>query len=915
MKRKSLTHLLLIVSLILSGQSFAAISSAPVTSEATDGAKKLYSFLLNNYGKKTISGVMTGEVTSTIDSQQDIQFIVSKTGKCPALVGVDFINATGSSASEAWAQTYTNSTVALAKEVWSKGGIPAYCWHWRVGTSDTYKTYDYTRAFKNGSTSEFDTSSDCYKTLINDMNKVADMLLQLQDAGVAVLWRPFHEGAGGWFWWGLYGAERYKALYRLMYNQFVNVKGVKNCIWVWNVERDCTLSNKTYGYQDLTATWYPGDEYVDIIGVDIYADAYDYGSQKNYYNKMKELFGDNKIFALTENGPMPDVDNMVNDNALWSYIMPWYETWNGKFLSQTSDAQWKKFMTDSHVYTLSDMTGWGTYVDTEAEACEQSAAKGIYEVECGTDSKASAVSVSHYSGKGVLNLENDDDYVSINISVEKKGAYKVYVGYNSIFGFKQIDCAVNGVSGTANLGQSSTDPEVDAKGETLVGTFDFKAGDNTVKLTPIWTWAVVDYVRIEADESATSYEFQTSDVDGFKVSGSKLLDRCGEEFVMRGVNLAYTWFKSSAYAQLEAIHKYGANAVRIVLTDGKDYGSAADDASSVKKLIEKCKEYGMVAILEVHDETGSDKISDLLDAANYFANLSSTLKGTESYVLINIANEWHNSSAATNWRDGYKEAIPVIRNAGLRHCIMVDAGGYGQSAATIHSYGKDVLAADPENNILFSIHMYGSAGNTNKVQSNIDGVINQDLALCIGEFGWFHSDGDVDEEKILSYCAAKNVGWLAWSWYGNGSPVEYLDLVKDATANPVLASYSNISISNWNNTMTYTASSDWGKLITDSWKKESKKANLIKCGSTDVNQQYIENHGVIAYFTDDGDKLHIISKECASVTVMDITGKTVYSGSVEKGDSAISSANWMNGLYLISMDQLTLKKITLKIVK
>ena len=319
----------------------------------------------------------------------------------------------------------------------------------------------------------------------------------------------------------------------------------------------------------------------------------------------------------------------------------------------------------------------------------------------------------------------------------------------------------------------------------------------------------------------------------------------------------------------------------------------------------------MVAILEVHDETGSDKISDLLDAAQYFANLSSVLKGTESYVLINIANEWHNSSAATNWRDGYKEAIPVIRNAGLRHCIMVDAGGYGQSAATIHSYGKEVLAADPENNVLFSIHMYGSAGNTNKVQSNIDGVINQDLALCIGEFGWFHSDGDVDEEKILSYCAAKNVGWLAWSWYGNGSPVEYLDLVKDANADPVLASYSNISISNWNNTMTYTASGDWGKLITDTWKKESKIANLVKCGSTDVNQQYIENHDVIAYFTNHGDKLHIISKKYASVTVMDVTGKTVYSGSVEKGDSTIPSANWMNGLYLISMDQ----QITLKIVK
>ena len=52
------------------------------------------------------------------------------------------------------------------------------------------------------------------------------------------------------------------------------------------------------------------------------------------------------------------------------------------------------------------------------------------------------------------------------------------------------------------------------------------------------------------------------------------------------------------------------------------------------------------------------------------------------------------------------------------------------------------LDADPENNLIFSIHMYGGAGNTAKVKSNIDGVINQNLALCIGEFGWYHSDGD-----------------------------------------------------------------------------------------------------------------------------------------------------------------------------
>ncbi len=338
-------------------------------------------------------------------------------------------------------------------------------------------------------------------------------------------------------------------------------------------------------------------------------------------------------------------------------------------------------------------------------------------------------------------------------------------------------------------------------------------------------------VRIDKGSNVQSSVFRVSDVDGFKVDGSKLLDRCGNEFVMRGVNLAYTWFKSSAHSQLEAINKYGANAVRIVLSDGAKY--TADDAASVKKMIDKCKEYGMVAIVEVHDATGSDDINDLVKAANYFANMASVLKGTEHYVIINIANEWHKSSSAANWRNGYKQAIPIIRKAGLRHCIMVDAGGYGQNASTIHKYGKEVLAADVENNIIFSIHMYGSAGNTNKIASNIDGVINQDLALCIGEFGWYHSDGDVDEQKILAYCKEKNIGWLAWSWYGNGSPVEYLDVVKDPSADPVLSSYDNLSINSWNNKKTWKASSDWGKTVTDTWKSEAKKATLTECSASD----------------------------------------------------------------------------------
>ena len=889
--------LFLVCSLLLSlTVSYGAVSSSLVTKDATEGAVKLYNFLKENYGSKTISGVQTGDMTGSLKTQLDVKAVYDKSDKYPALVGLDLLMATGHQSDESWFMSYTENSIKIAEELWKEGGIPAFTWHWKVGKDSVFYTkdtnFDFTKGFLSGTTT-WDTSSETYKLLVADIDKISKHFQRLQTQGIAAIWRPIHEAAGGWFWWGSKGAEAYKALYALVYDRMVNTNGLKNLIWVWNIERDPAIG---YDYKALNGSWYPGDEYVDIIGVDIYNSAFDYNSNVNSYNKIVSEMGTNKIIALTENGPIVTPDNMEKDNAVWSWWMPWYESWSGGYVSQTSEEVWKATMADERIITLDEMPGWGTYTEYEDPICSVNAAKGIYEVECSSDYEATSVSVSNFSGIGALNLANNTDYVNINVKTESAGGYKVYVGYNTVYGYKQISCAVNGISGIANLGENGVTESVDEKGETLVGTFNFNAGDNVVSLTPNWTWAVVDYVRIEKDENAPSYEFTVSDVDGFKVDGAKLLDRCGNEFVMRGVNLAYTWFESSAYTQLEAVANAGANTVRVVLTDGKAYGKAADPADKVMAFANKCKEYGMLTILEVHDETGSNDIADLKDAAKYFANMAETLKGTESYIIINIANEWHNDAASTVWRDGYKEAIKIIRDAGLRHCIMVDAGGYGQGAATIHSHGLEVLDSDPENNLIFSIHMYGGAGNTNKVKSNIDGVINQNLALCIGEFGWYHSDGDVDEDLILSYCQEKKVSWLAWSWYGNGSPVEYLDMVKDASANPTLASYDNITIKNWDGSQSWTGlSCDWGKKIIDTWKTEAVMPTLTKCNSTAIEDN--KNNDKNIQYSAEEQSLQIINKEKNPFYIYDMQGACIYTSSEE--EVKIKTSLWVNGAYIV----------------
>ncbi len=282
-----------------------------------------------------------------------------------------------------------------------------------------------------------------------------------------------------------------------------------------------------------------------------------------------------------------------------------------------------------------------------------------------------------------------------------------------------------------------------------------------------------------------------SEVPGFKVSGTNLYDAKGNAFIIRGVNHAHTWYKDQLAATIPALAKAGCNTVRIVLSDGGQW--TKDDVNSVKNIIALCEQNKMITVLEVHDATGKDDQAPLLAAANYFVEIKDALIGKEDRVIINIANEWMGAWNSSSWADGYKKAVPIIRNAGLKHTIMVDAGGWGQYGKSIHDYGKDVLNADTLKNIIFSIHMYGTAGkDAATIKSNIDGVINQGLALCIGEFGWNHSDGDVDEASIMSYCKEKNVGWMAWSWKGNGGGVEYLDLSND---------WPGMNLSDWGKTV------------------------------------------------------------------------------------------------------------------
>lgn len=312
--------------------------------------------------------------------------------------------------------------------------------------------------------------------------------------------------------------------------------------------------------------------------------------------------------------------------------------------------------------------------------------------------------------------------------------------------------------------------------------------------------AVSGSVTVSDLELSGSSSASVEPKNGFYVDGSVLRDANQNPFIMRGTNYAYTWYSWDGLteAALKEIAGYGANVVRIVLGDGDQF--TKNTAGEIANLIQLCEKNKLVAVFEVHDATGKDETQPLLNAANYFAkDIASALKGHEDTVIINIANEWQGSAGDTAWQSAYIQAVKVIRDAGLKHCIMCDAGGWGQSASTVINGGAAVLAADPEKNTMFSVHMYGYAGGSQSMIKNImDSMLTRQLCLVIGEFGYKHSDGDVDEGFIMEYAQQKNIGWMAWSWYGNGSPVEYLDMSSANAGGKLSADWGNVIINGKN---------------------------------------------------------------------------------------------------------------------
>ncbi len=294
---------------------------------ASDSAKRLYSYLCDTYGNHIIAGQQeycgshnynswNDPDTFIKDNEAEFEYIKEQTGKQPAIRGIDFL-----------AYNTTSDWRDMAPErciEWTNKykGIATVTWHWNVPTEEgstetafyvesasaTYTTFSVSNALTEGTWEN--------KVLMADIDLIAQELTKLKKADVPILWRPLHEAEGAWFWWGAEGPEPCKELYRLLYDKLTNEYGLDNLIWVWT------------GYTFPTSSaWYPGDDVVDIVGYDKY-NAVDgmpnlSSISSTFYSLVQSTDG-KKMVTMSENDSIPSLENLVNDKAAWLYFCPWY---------------------------------------------------------------------------------------------------------------------------------------------------------------------------------------------------------------------------------------------------------------------------------------------------------------------------------------------------------------------------------------------------------------------------------------------------------------------------------------------------------------------------------------------------------------------------------------------------------------
>jgi mannan endo-1,4-beta-mannosidase len=293
-----------------------ASSITPANPNATEDAGKLLAYITSlpqRTERRLISGQHIGRAPTEKTRgalegyEKFVEPLYSKTGQWPGMIGADYC------------QRHPPEKVSdlgslnkLLTGYWRSGGLVTVCCHccnpWTGGsawlrdkkTGELAEPHDLRELTQSGSAA--------HDSWIEMLDSWAEALAELRDAGVVVLWRPFHEMTGNWFWWGQAAFEDEGAivtdLWQHMFCCFSENHKLDNLLWVY------TASNRTNPPQDFC---YPGDDYTDVVGQDIYDDEI----SVNGYDCLTAL---PKPFCLGEFGPSLPTEGPYDINRLLECI-------------------------------------------------------------------------------------------------------------------------------------------------------------------------------------------------------------------------------------------------------------------------------------------------------------------------------------------------------------------------------------------------------------------------------------------------------------------------------------------------------------------------------------------------------------------------------------------------------------------
>lgn len=295
--------------------------------------------LLKNLKATFGKNIITGQYVSS-EENTELEFIHKITGKYPMIRFSDI-----GGYSDNGAPLYPIEVDAALK--WAqKGGMVGFMWYWYSPDELTSSVYSKETNFSLKSAvtkidiatkpiSEIEELYDSGRitleclNLVKDIDAVSNALLVLSDEKVPVLWRPLHEAGGDWYWWGTDGIKAYNWLYELMYKRMTEYHKLNNLIWIWNGQSEEYMVDS--------------DMY-DIAAIDIYMppESY-YGSRSEQYQWLKSITESGKLLAISECSSVPDIDEMLRDNSLWSFFGLWF----GEYIMDSNENL-------SEIYTKKD---------------------------------------------------------------------------------------------------------------------------------------------------------------------------------------------------------------------------------------------------------------------------------------------------------------------------------------------------------------------------------------------------------------------------------------------------------------------------------------------------------------------------------------------------------------------------------